>query len=901
MLHCSYCLAHPITSRKSQVARLLYGKRKNALHSFSASKPGVEALLNDSSMSGSSSAAFISRLESAFLVGELSRSHTLSLLRRYRKLKRLDRAIALYEWCSPSSASSSALAKDDLLVHKTKGGKAQDSPPQSSLWTTAHDAVLLAHVNDSGSGGSTFSSSLAQQIFTRATKNGQNGSHQSLNRALLGGLLTSYARQDDWKGALKAFEQHVLQDQRTTDSHHLHTVMNVCRRCQAWSAGIQVFQRAVGSGGQSAHPPPLSQPNAVVYLELLRLLAQSDLADKHHQALSILEALATVGEVPKSPQNRQANSLVPTISTLGSSFPSSSVIELTAGHYNAVFAALKPKKLYPLNIHFKNPPNRKSFFSLEKNNASHPVYSFSSVPPLVAQGVRVYIRMQERGVQPSRETLPSLFSLHPRHLEHALFCVGECHRLGMPVTADMYRSLLTLLVLRETVFRHGRALEKHLGSFHRDSRGAANHVSPLDVVQFVEAEYQRYEGLPVVLHEKNSPASPAPVPASPDMIGLHLSTALVDVLLSHPRPSEAQYWLSIFASRLRPILSPLTAGICDGLGIDASEISSPPLTFSVNGFPPAPTSSFLWQVYGRVAIVDHNTILSPLFESLAFHYDSVLVPFSVIRVLLRRLPDLRPNSKSSKHTRRAIRRLRKIVAEQSLLPAKGAESFSTTLSLRVIPLAHQLYAHRFLEGTSVREATTSSGSTGSPGRGSSFLPLKQHTPPNESESLSEQLLRALGDSEKEEEGSNTSNPNLIMKKENVSFSSTSKELSKDSPVPTRVVSCMRSPDVCITMPERVVALAGMIKTLNPNASVHVLSSSAFLKAQGASSNTRKHNRYSAGKVHRTRSPLEDAVNRWNQNRARAADAQHLRLTHVYHPTELSEKAPSELQLPPKND
>lgn len=198
-------------------------------------------------------------------------------------------------------------------------------------------------------------------------------------------------------------------------------------------------------------------------------------------------------------------------------------------------------------------------------------------------------------------------------------------------------------------------------------------------------------------------------------------------------------------------------------------------------------------------------------------------------------------------------------------------------------------------------------------------------------------------------------------------------------IPVKVRFGLHRPHYSITMPERVLAVACMLKTLNSEASVHVLSSSSgspssshkrftcgkpsrsgfhpkpTLLAEeekqsagvGRRTNSQGHPSGGGGRKGRAKqeksldrhtSPpaqsfptpcaLEEAVNRWNafQSKKIAAESlssrkekkklkdphdeqigeqeedvpltmRGLRLTHVYHPTELAEKAPSELQLP----
>lgn len=994
-------LLSPKSSKKPDVVRLLYGKRRNAPHQHSLGKPGVTALLAQMEVSSGTSApnSFVQGLQRAFTVGELGREEALQLLRKHRKLKRLDRSRALWEWCTSPIESVSP-----------SGDRRRTMPAQAAIWTAAHDAAFLAHINDTGdparagtrsrsparhsdaepasaSAALPSSYSLAVSVYRRAIEAGR-GNH----RALMGGLLNSYARRDDWCGALKAYTQHIVMDQKPTDSYHLHTVMNVCRRCGVHDQGIKLFQIAVGTGEEdvsvgrdetaatrsgnekdpnrnkntnnnvgsvskkrevttssSSSTPSSSspstpsrrhalvpRPNAVVYLELLRLFAQSNWPGKHRHALSILQALHAnnTRHVPTAEGERESKNLEPPI-------------ELTAGHYNAVLMAMKPTRPYPLED---------TRFSRGLSTTST-----AGLPPPVIAGRRLYEQMKQRGVQPNAETLAALLSLHPRHVSHVLFCVSECHLLGLPVTADMYRAVLTTLMMRtyssptttmgDTTIAlrttapiqpstledsHWHGVEPTYTNTRHNSAFA------LDVVRFIEAEYKRYESF-------DDPAIPPATPPStsrtggnddeaaqrqvgsyhsPDMIGLHLTTALVDVLLSHPSPAQAQQWITLFAPRIRPLLAALTAGASDRLGLEPSEMfpagSGSAAAMGAQLHNPAPSSSFLWQVHGRVAVVDHNVVLSPLFESLAFHYDAVIVPFSVLRVLVRRLTELRPSSKKGRHTRRALRRLREKAQQQDVeKQLHGKDNWI----VRVLPLAHQLYAHRYLEGslwwreqgseteseedatsrlpgkltppanstTSPRNAQSSQSAGASTPEDTRRLPLLTRTAT--SLSPSEKLLKALMNEKVDQtdveqipsrdmEARNkqgtvvkgeTTPPHYIISMEREEGERAERHINVSKPF------SLYRPNITVTMPERVLAVACMLKTLNPEASVHVLSSSS---ASG------KH------------CPLKQAVTRWNSHQQEqeqqqsSSESMMLTLTHVFHPTELSIKAPSELQLPP---
>lgn len=1273
------------------MARLLYGKRRNLPHTYSAAKPGViDTLLATSSSFTpplvesvssqdlrTSQFSFVRGLQRAFTLGELGRGEVLSLLQKNRKMKRLDYSRAVWEWCTTPVAEKeeSAIASQPHGKEDTKHKNSSFSrqfllqsstlPPQASLWTSAHDVVFMSHINDVGSsyvpltahggekGNATASRSsslsLVQQVYQRAIQCGR-GNH----RALLGGLLMAYSRQDDWHGALRTYHSHIFRDGKLSDSFHLHIVMNVCRRCGAWEEGIQLFQQAVTGkreagdvimkGGRLPHAlpkgamkkegkpraegepsPPSSSffpagvpvvpsPNAVVYLELLRLISQSGWPQRYAAARAVVDALhhhshvggspplgsplpptssfphdnetcadstACVGDLglphsasppplpphtATSPEKGGVSSVLyahtstpPHTSTGASLLPPSTAlgnrhgdekrlpIRLTAGHYNAVLAALKP-----YHFHHREPPRSRLFrlydqllpqfftpsFSsssswqeeeakdgkkrserqhrgradgrengdgyeeasahdmpplLERGKQRSPhvveegdkrtLHTTATVtartnnegtipfflsppyaPPHVREGWMWWATMQARQVAASPETFPTLLSLHPRHLLHVLSCIEECHRLALPVTVEMYRAALLCFLSPSYLDYIDQRMRKEMEAGWPPEKTGQRLQ---DAIWFAKAEYQRLEAFEAIpksgeaaaqansgeIHEedeeeedelcgntegtegkgrKHSSSS-----TTPDMLGLHLSTALVDVLLAHPRPSEAQYWLTLFASRLRPVLSALTFGVSDRLGVEStadffssSSSSSPSRLLlpegggdganethdSADGGIPwmaahhtsPSSSSFFWQVHGRVAVVDHNVLLSPLFESLSFHYDAVFIPFSSLRVLVRRVKTFRANSTPAKYTRRALRLLRERIVSFALQKRKGndggSSSSSTPLPLYVIPLAHQLYAHRYLEGLSPSSSLMDSlegeeqqktkkaiGSTvrdtGRTVDGTAALSrVSSSAPP----SLSEKLLLALQDTSSSPVPNATSvsdDDDDVLLEGQTSLSPSNHSMSplpstsgahqkkrsnrkaeeerkKNNFVahtqrdPTDVVSRrevpatpsvplafpLHRPHITLTMPERVLAVACMLKTLNPEASVHVLSSSSFLSTaasgtkdtMGTTDGTRVGDTLRPQKKGKKKekkekliasSALEEAVHRWNtfqQRKAQVASKPFgsktrdensdedeetnaddvvlhtpgaLFLTHVYHPTELAEKAPSELQLP----
>eukprot|EP00796_Vickermania_ingenoplastis_P012759 gene12759-8698_t len=1026
----------------ARVVRLLYGKRRNLPHTHSSAKPPVGVMLQalphqpTHRVTGNTIApthSFLRGVQQAYWGRDLGRKELLQILRQHRQLRRLDRSVAVWDWCTSSEATQDTNA--------AMQGSSKPSP--ASLWCAAHDAVLLAHINDvSGtsfgeqnaiaSSSSSVSSSrarrtepLPREVYRRALAAGRSSRH------LLGTVLTALNRSKDWETALRVYREHVLADGVPTDSHHLHTVMNACRKAQAWVQGIQLFQRAVGDGGRrrapshpqsvprdphsppaadneatgreagerpatnalAVLPPAVPQPNAVVYLELLRLVAQSGWKKKHIMALSILEALEAQcfagseepgrGE-PEEEEEKEDHNDDDDDDDDAHSDPQ---LELTAGHYNAVLVTLKQPAWEQNRTTTPSPPTTAV-------SAQHGKHHRNPSHWRQRQGLALYQRMKMYKVQPSPSTLPALLATGPTHIPFMLACIDECHANALPVTSDMYNFFLRAVVRQKREDRWADTLDEPpkeragaAGPAHR-ARRHTDEVAPggggsfttaleapallasltpdqlraaarrFDLVAFIEREYIRYESFHVA-PDNNPPAveaparqgraapprssgpfsrkapdeddedeaakersegrsAPHPTPQSsfPDLIGLHLTTALVDVLLAHPDPMEAQALLHRFAPRLRLLVSPLSAGTSDRLGLEPADIAAARLAGGAVGPPP---SAFLLQVHGRVAVVEHNVLLSPLFDSLSYHYDTILIPFSAVRVLVRRLGEFRPNTQQGRRIRRALERLRQRLSQQQQQQLDPSGPI-----IRVITLAHQLYAHRYL--TPMLHPAHGHGegkedSTLLEGQSSASVPGLTSTS-TASTSFAQRLLAALQDTDEDPKKMPNAVASALPASPPPSASSEILSvMSAKQDVSVAAASPLVSAPGGMSAPARVLAVAAMVKTFNPEASVHVLDGG---RPRGGKRKPWHQHRCSAAEdgavrasgTQKEKSTLQDVVACWNQlhlpkqrQQKQGVEMEEAGplvwelvtsphyLQYVRYPEELATKAPSELQLP----
>ncbi|KAG8348576.1 hypothetical protein TRVL_00584 [Trypanosoma vivax] len=262
-------------------------------------------------------------------------------------------------------------------------------------------------------------------------------------------------------------------------------------------------------------------------------------------------------------------------------------------------------------------------------------------------------------------------------------------------------------------------------------------------------------------------------PGNPVNSSLALSLGIVDTLLGHSRPHEAMLFFDVFESKLGGVVGAATRGI-GSMGLKSQR----------------------WIVQGRVAVMDHNVVLNPRFESLLSHYDSLILPFSAVRKLVVRVREEMGTVKG-RYTKQTLKRLQKLMEEHN--------------ALRVLPLVHQLNAHVYVVDGPIT-------------------------------SQSVELLRGslINGGDQQELGGVTT-PLLIRKSGEYSFPvntvSHSQCANRRDEVGTamRAVTAVgkRTLDVSctpvlqdrgrISAPERVLAVAAMLKLLNPDASIHVVS------------------------------------------------------------------------------
>ncbi|KAL7695235.1 hypothetical protein NQL31_002351 [Lotmaria passim] len=696
----SVALLNPANRKKPDIGRLLYGKRKNVVHHVSEAKPGVTAVLAQTPTEKLSSA-----VKHALRMNELSRDQIAAVLKQHRALRRLDRT--------------------EVLVQALREA-------QQPL-TSQHYCIIVAHANDERQ------TRKALQFWKEAVAEGK------VNERLHGALLSTYRNAGNWKAAVQHCEG-LWADKQVLDPLAVHAVMNACRRYGPWQAGLQVFSSAVQNG---------TKPNGVVYLELLRLVAQSTMPGRWSYSLAILRAL-------------EANT------------------EVTAGHYNAVLATMGGR-------HWE-------------------------------KGVQLFHSMQQHNIQPSGETLNTLQQLHPHSVSHCIRCVAEAHALGMPVADTMYRNVLLNLF-----------------------RMQLNH----EATQFAEREYALDRA------DAGNPVSHT----------LALSVALMDALLAHPRPHDALLVYEAFQDKIGDVVGAATRQLGTTGSLDQR-----------------------WLVQGRVAVVDHNVILSTTFESLINHYDSVFIPFASVRLLARRARE-NGDSVQGRYMKTVLRRISLLLKREEWR------------MLRVLPFAHQLLAHTYLseggpsspealralraeaakqellllapdgsraktssnagEGEEAQRQLSASSSSyalgsGSGGRASAYgrALLGRLTPAGTVEGRRiDATAAAEGNADVDALGADMT----------IRFEGAEKGGSSPAAPSTAaagLASVLVSPSR-VTSVERVTAVAAMLKSLNPDAEVHVLSSSPSQLA---------------------------AVHHWNEIRTGTS------LVGVHFPDQLSEFAPAAAPL-----
>ncbi|KEG11752.1 hypothetical protein DQ04_02311040 [Trypanosoma grayi] len=280
-----------------------------------------------------------------------------------------------------------------------------------------------------------------------------------------------------------------------------------------------------------------------------------------------------------------------------------------------------------------------------------------------------------------------------------------------------------------------------------------------EAVRFAESEYSRCTA----------------DPGNPVNSSLALSLAIIDSLLAHSRPQEAVLFSTIFESRLGNVVGAATRGL-GSIGLQTQR----------------------WIVQGRVAVVDHNVLLDPQFESLLSHYDSMLVPFSSVRLLVRRVREVAGTAKG-RHTKKMLKRLQELA--------------TTPAPLRVLSLAHQLNAHTYIVDGPITKKSVELLRKAVREEESEKEQLKDKDAPlliRRSDGLPSALER-FDDS-----------LSICERKEVEAMAATTIVKGDESSVNSNSRAALKNPER-LTAPERVLAVAVMLKSLNPDASVHVVS------------------------------------------------------------------------------
>lgn len=271
-------------------------------------------------------------------------------------------------------------------------------------------------------------------------------------------------------------------------------------------------------------------------------------------------------------------------------------------------------------------------------------------------------------------------------------------------------------------------------------------------------------------------------PGNPVNSSLALSLAIMDTLLAHSRPQEALLFFSAFESKISNIVDAATRGL-GTIGLRSQR----------------------WIVQGRVAVLDHNVLLNPRYESLLSHYDSILIPFSSVRLLVRRVRELVGTLKG-RYTKNVLRRLQGLVADHNT-------------PVRVLPMAHQLIAHTYIvDGSITGESVELLRKTVREGKGEGvqqqqlLLQKENQAGPllirkKNDHLLESEFITGLGGGK--EGGTGTRVKTMVLKEGNSSVDNCNESMLND---PDRM-----------SAPERVLAVAVMLKILNPDASVHVVS------------------------------------------------------------------------------
>lgn len=367
------------------------------------------------------------------------------------------------------------------------------------------------------------------------------------------------------------------------------------------------------------------------------------------------------------------------------------------------------------------------------------------------QATALYHQMKQQSIVPSKETFRVLMDIRRTDAAHCIRVLAEAHKHGSPVTSEMYYSVFRSLLSLNNGPKHVLALAQS------EARRAT-----------ADAGNPNYQTAPITL-------------------------ALLDSALDHGVPSNVDAIIAGFRHEIETVVPQATRGMC------------------VLG-----QSSQRWiSEGGRVAVVDHNALMSPRFEALQSHYDHVMIPATSIRALVRRMDGELGGSKEYTRNTWLLSRLRTIVFSDSRKTKRGEEGAADRW-LHVLPVVHELLAHRHL-------AAHGSGSGGGEENELKLLRLS-------ATDVAAQLLLA------DDEGGN--DQGSVMQSFTIRGTAVrvseggSKHLgpfvSDASEVMPPAEPQFVKSKLWLTSQEKVIATALMLKKLNPDTDVHVVSRSHYL-------------------------------------------------------------------------
>ncbi|CUF22394.1 Hypothetical protein, putative [Bodo saltans] len=249
------------------------------------------------------------------------------------------------------------------------------------------------------------------------------------------------------------------------------------------------------------------------------------------------------------------------------------------------------------------------------------------------QATMLYHSMKKENVVPSRETFRVLMACHRRSAAHCVRALAEAHKNGSPATTEMYY----------TVFR---------ALLSTSSGNGLNHA-----VALAETESKRA----------------AADPGNPNYQSTPTSVALLDILLDHGKPSHVDAILKTFMQDIETVVPQATRGLCIVGQTTQRWISEG----------------------GRIAVVDHNALMTPRFESLQSHYDHVMIPASSIRALVKKSESTLGGTHTGSMNQWLLSRLRTLIFEE-VAPSSSIASGRSDRWLHVLPIVHELMAHKHI-------------------------------------------------------------------------------------------------------------------------------------------------------------------------------------------------------------